>query len=101
LDLLEPSEYWIVLKVKSQHRTNNFRDKIRCCQCNEIIEHEFLKKNLLGFAVRISCPVAVGSLKGEMGFVHGFKTLRKNAREKLQGYCRIYIIMDIVNDCRA
>ena len=56
LDLLELRQYQIVGKVKKQHRTKNFRDKIRCCQCNEIIEHEFLKKNLLGFTVRIKCP---------------------------------------------
>jgi hypothetical protein len=56
LDLLELRQYQMVMKVKSQHRTKNFGDKIRCCQCNEIIEHEFLKKNLLGFAVRINCP---------------------------------------------
>jgi hypothetical protein len=56
LDLLELRQYQIVTKVKNQHRTKNFRNKIRCCQCNEIIEHEFLKKNLFGFAVRINCP---------------------------------------------
>ena len=55
-ELLELSQYRVVSKVKNQHRTNDFRAKIRCYQCNEIIEHEFLKKNLLGFSVRISCP---------------------------------------------
>jgi len=56
LDLLELRQYQIVLKVKNQHRTKKFGGQIRCCQCNEIIEHEFLKKSFFGFTVRINCP---------------------------------------------
>ena len=55
-ELLELSQYQVVSKIKNQHRTKNFRDKIRCCQCDAIIEHEFLKKNFLGFTVRMNCP---------------------------------------------
>jgi hypothetical protein len=55
-ELLELSQYKVVSKVKNQHRTKNFRDKIRCYNCNELIEHEFFKKQFIGFAVRINCP---------------------------------------------
>jgi hypothetical protein len=64
LDLLELRQYQLVMKVKSQYRTKNFQDKIRCSQCNEIIEHEFVKKNLLGFEVRISCPCCGWKFEG-------------------------------------
>ena len=55
-ELLELSQYQVVSKIKNQYRTKNFRDKIRCCQCDAIIEHEFSKKKFLGFTVRIKCP---------------------------------------------
>ncbi len=54
-ELLELSQYKVISKIKNQHRTKNFRDKTHCCQCNGIVEHEFLKKKFFGFTVRISC----------------------------------------------
>ncbi len=56
LDLLEMRLYQVVLKVKNQHRMGNVGDPIRCHTCNGSVEHEFVKKQFLGFTVRIACP---------------------------------------------
>ena len=55
LDLLEMRLYQVVAKVKNQHRTGDFRDTVRCHACNGAVEHAFVKKQFLGFTVRITC----------------------------------------------
>ena len=55
--LHEKVVYQMVAKVKNQHRTGNFAEKIRCVNsCYGILEHEIIKKNKVGFTVSIRCP---------------------------------------------
>ena len=54
-DLREKLVYQIVAKVKNQHRTKNFSDKIKCMDCGGILEHEMVRKNRIGFSVNIKC----------------------------------------------
>ena len=54
-DLLEMRLYRIVAKVKNQHRTGNVGDAIGCHRCDGNVEHEFVKRQFIGFTVRIAC----------------------------------------------
>jgi len=55
-ELAEMKLYQIVAKVKNQYRTGIVRDAIRCHLCNETVTHEYRKKQMIGFSVRIVCP---------------------------------------------
>jgi hypothetical protein len=56
LQLEEMTMYQTVMKLKNQYRTGKFSERIRCYRCNGILEHEFVKKQFLGFTIRIECP---------------------------------------------
>ena len=62
-ELLEMSEYRIVARVKNQHRTGK-SDPIPCHLCNSAVNHAFIKKNFIGFSVRISCPQCGWTFEG-------------------------------------
>ena len=55
-EIVELGLYKLIAKVKNQHRTGNVGDALRCHACNGTIKHEFVKKNFIGFTVRIACP---------------------------------------------
>ena len=55
-ELAEMKLYQIVAKVKNQYRTGIVRDAIRCHLCNKTVTHEYRKKQMIGFSVRIMCP---------------------------------------------
>ncbi len=55
LELEEMTLYQTANRVKNQYRKGDFSDRVRCYRCNAILEHEFVKRNLLGFTIRIKC----------------------------------------------
>lgn len=53
-ELQEVSLYKLVAKVKNQHRTKS-SGPMYCHLCQNEVEHAFLKKDFIGFSVKISC----------------------------------------------
>jgi len=63
--LQEKIIYQVVAKIKDQHRTGNFNDRIQCVNnCDGILEHELIRRNRLGFTVSIRCPKCNWEFKG-------------------------------------
>ena len=56
LELEELTLYQTVARVKNLHRKGKLNEEVRCYRCNAVLIHEFVKKNRIGFTVRIKCP---------------------------------------------
>ena len=62
-ELLEMSLYRVVMKVKNQHRTGG-SGPVLCHICSSAVDHVYVKKQFIGFSVRITCPLCSWTFEG-------------------------------------